>query len=280
MECSTGSFKAGEPRWLCWSQERKPAHQLISVNCTLSWKSVLLLHKYRIILIDEIDFTLFIITSVALCVSDRGTWTAHNLKQPRGDWYENGAVPPSHRSPCLDTRTQLSEPLTQISSWFYFTTPTPSSKLTVYHDIRSGKHRQLINLSDLAVSLGEDYCATLLGMYVFSGEDCTSAFNGKGEDGALKKLEKNPRIHKAFMELGEEWNLKCHVLKQLEDFTCLIYVENCESSMDGLRAKNCARSWVRMRNSLPNQWSTWVAFLPATLLWSPSPVVEPLRSLI
>ena len=36
-------------------------------------------------------------------------------------------------------------------------------KLTVYLDTGSVKHRQLVNLSDFAVSLGEDYCATLLG---------------------------------------------------------------------------------------------------------------------
>ena len=43
------------------------AHQLVLLNGELSWKSVplllLLLHKYRIILIDQIDFTLSIITS-------------------------------------------------------------------------------------------------------------------------------------------------------------------------------------------------------------------------
>ena len=42
------------------------ANQLISLNGELSWKSVLLLlllHKYRIILIDKIDFTLSITTS-------------------------------------------------------------------------------------------------------------------------------------------------------------------------------------------------------------------------
>ena len=61
-----------------------------------------------------------------------------------------------------------------------------------------GKHRQLINLSDLAVSFGEDFNPTLLGMYVLSGEDCTRAFKGKGR-WALKKLEKNPRCHKLFL---------------------------------------------------------------------------------
>ena len=72
-------------------------------------------------------------------------------------------------------------------------------------------------------------------MYVFSGEDCTSAFKAKGEGGALKNMEKNPTIHKAFIK--RSWSLKYHVLKQLEEFTCLLYGQNRESSMDGLRAK-------------------------------------------
>ena len=56
---------------------------------------------------------------------------------------------------------------------------------------------------------------------------------GRGDVGPLKKLENNPRIHKAFMQLGEEWNLKkSHVQKQLEEFTCLIYGQNRESSMN------------------------------------------------
>ena len=49
---------------------------------------------------------------------------------------------------------------------------------------------------------------------------------GRGKVGPLKKLEKHPRFHKAFRQLGEEWNLKYHVLKQLEEFTCLMYVPN------------------------------------------------------
>ena len=57
-------------------------------------------------------------------------------------------------------------------------------KLTVYLDTGSGKCRQLINISELSESLGEDYnCGTLLGFYVFSVEDCTGAFKGKGKVG-------------------------------------------------------------------------------------------------
>uniref|UniRef100_UPI00358FB7B0 uncharacterized protein n=1 Tax=Myxine glutinosa TaxID=7769 RepID=UPI00358FB7B0 len=110
-------------------------------------------------------------------------------------------------------------------------------KLTVYLDTGSGKHRQLVNLSELAESLGEDYCATLLGYYVFSREDCTSAFKGKGKVGPLKKLEKNPRFHKAFRQLGNNWIINPLVLKQLEQFTCLMYGQSRDSSVDVVRAK-------------------------------------------
>ena len=80
-------------------------------------------------------------------------------------------------------------------------------KLTIYLDTGSEKHRQLVNVSELAESLGEEYCATLLGYYVFSGEDCTSAFKGKGKVRPLKKLEKNPKFHKAFQQLGDDWDV-------------------------------------------------------------------------
>ena len=114
-------------------------------------------------------------------------------------------------------------------------------KLIVYLDMRSGKHLQLVSLSDLAVSLGEDYCATRLGLDVFSGEDCSSAFKGKERLGLLTQLEKNPRLHKSFIQHGEEWNLKSHVLKQLEQFTCLMHGQHRESSWTSSVPNTCLR---------------------------------------
>ena len=51
---------------------------------------------------------------------------------------------------------------------------------------------KLINVSELACSLEPDYFEAVLGFYVFSGEDCTSAFKGKDKVGSHKKLEKYP----------------------------------------------------------------------------------------
>ena len=78
----------------------------------------------------------------------------------------------------------------------------------------------------LATELAEsfkDYCATLLGYYVFSGEDCTGSFKGKGKVGPSQKLEKNPMSHKAFGELGDSWDLNPELLTQVEKFTCFMY---------------------------------------------------------
>ena len=73
-----------------------------------------------------------------------------------------------------------------------------SIPITIYLYTGSGKHRQVINISKVAESKGAEYCTTLLGWYVFTGKDVTSAFKGKGKVRPLKKLQKNPRYHDTF----------------------------------------------------------------------------------
>lgn len=70
--------------------------------------------------------------------------------------------------------------------------------LTIYSDIGCGKNREMINLTEMAKRKGKEYCVMLLGIYVFTGEDVTSAFRGKGKVGPLKKLECNQKYQKAF----------------------------------------------------------------------------------
>ena len=73
-----------------------------------------------------------------------------------------------------------------------------SVRLTIIIDIWTGKHRQLVNITELSETLEPEFCSTLLGYYVYSGEDCTSSFKGKGKIHALKDLEINPKYHTAF----------------------------------------------------------------------------------
>ena len=95
--------------------------------------------------------------------------------------------------------------------------------LTIYFDTGSGKHRQIINISDTATNFGQNYCTALLGMHIFTGEDCASAFKGKGKIGPLKKMLKFPRFQKAFEELGLDWSLNPNTLSEVEKFVCAMY---------------------------------------------------------
>ena len=101
----------------------------------------------------------------------------------------------------------------------------------------TGKHRRLVNVSDLAESLGKSYCAALLGLYVFTRGDCTSSFKGKGKVTPLKKLEKNPKFQEAFQRLGDSWVLEEDIIKKLEHFTSVMYGKCRESSVDAIRLK-------------------------------------------
>ena len=70
--------------------------------------------------------------------------------------------------------------------------------INIYLDIGTGKQRKLVNETELGSVLGHEYCASLLGFYVFTGEDCTSAFRGKGKVAPLKKLQKYPMYQASF----------------------------------------------------------------------------------
>ncbi|KAF3844358.1 hypothetical protein F7725_007521 [Dissostichus mawsoni] len=90
---------------------------------------------------------------------------------------------------------------------------------------------------ELSESLGPDYCSTLLGFYIFTGEDCTSAFKGKGKVNPLKKLEKTPKLHKAFRQLGADWMVTDELQEEMESFTCIMYGQARMTSVDTVRVK-------------------------------------------
>ena len=63
----------------------------------------------------------------------------------------------------------------------------------------------------------------LLGLHIFTGEDCTSAFKGKERVMPAKKLQKNPLHQKWFEALGNEWTVADELFEGLEAFTCFMY---------------------------------------------------------
>ena len=76
-----------------------------------------------------------------------------------------------------------------------------------------GKNQRLINMSALLDEMGKDWCAALLSFYVFTGEDCTSAFKGKGKVAPQKKFMETPSFHASFryfftFVLSSKWNVE------------------------------------------------------------------------
>ena len=71
-------------------------------------------------------------------------------------------------------------------------------QITIYLDTGMGKHRRLINVSDLAERKGAEYCTAILGLYVFTEEDAKSAFKGKGKVGPFKKLHNHQTFNTTF----------------------------------------------------------------------------------
>ena len=53
-------------------------------------------------------------------------------------------------------------------------------------------------MSALSNKMAKDLCAVLLSFYVFTGEDCTSAFKGKVKVAPLQKFMKTPRFYASF----------------------------------------------------------------------------------
>ena len=53
--------------------------------------------------------------------------------------------------------------------------------LTIFLDIGTQKHYQIVNISQMAESMGADKCKMVMGLNVFTREDVTSALKGKGK---------------------------------------------------------------------------------------------------
>ena len=77
--------------------------------------------------------------------------------------------------------------------------------ITILFDTGVGKHRKLINMSEVGNAFTPEYRAALLALHAFCGCDSTSAFKGRGHIGPIKTLEKRPRFAGPLARLGDDW---------------------------------------------------------------------------
>ena len=77
----------------------------------------------------------------------------------------------------------------------------------------------------------------LLGAYVYTGEDCLSAFKDKGKFAPLKKLIKYPKIYSALSTFGEEGIVPEDVTKELEELVYVMYGYVSQKLLNAVKTK-------------------------------------------
>ena len=145
---------------------------------------------------------------------------------------------------------------------YYCSKLTKLKQLT--YDVGVGLNRRQIDILRLARKLGEKRCTALLGIYIYTGEDCNASFKGKGKVQALKILEKSPEYEDTFAKLGEEWMVSADVVRSLEKFTCALYRQprfhlinkarlNKLKTMCGNKSKLSLKSKINFHNLPPGK---------------------------
>ena len=76
--------------------------------------------------------------------------------------------------------------------------------LTVLFDTGSGKHRRLINITEVGGAFTHEYRAALLAWHAFSGCYTTGALKGRGHILPIKILEKMPRFTRPLARLAND----------------------------------------------------------------------------
>ena len=93
----------------------------------------------------------------------------------------------------------------------------------ILFDTGVSNKRRLVDIKTVAQNVGKEICSALPALHAFSGADATSAFVRKGKLAPLKILKQNPEYIKTFSQLGVTVNIESSVLRELEEFTCLLY---------------------------------------------------------
>ena len=102
-------------------------------------------------------------------------------------------------------------------------------------DIGSGNKRRLLDIKKIADNYGQVQCEALLSLHAFTGSDATSSFRGVGKVKPMKILLKDKKYISVFASLGNIWQEREELDRELEDFTCTIFGYSRIKSVDLLR---------------------------------------------
>ena len=94
---------------------------------------------------------------------------------------------------------------------------------SMYMKCGSASRIRYIDIQKVAGAIGQNICASLIGLHAFTGCDSVSSFSGRGKLSALKLLKDHVQFQETFKQLGQEWTLSEELMTNLEIFTCRLY---------------------------------------------------------
>ncbi|XP_062513858.1 uncharacterized protein LOC134189559 [Corticium candelabrum] len=113
--------------------------------------------------------------------------------------------------------------------------------------------RCCINLTEIAVNLGEDMSAVLPGIHAFSGCDTTSAFVGKGKTKIFRLASQSDCLRLAMTRLGCSLTPTEELFTECEKFVCHLYGLPTCISVNEVRYKLFRTKCLKAQQMPPTQ---------------------------
>ena len=79
----------------------------------------------------------------------------------------------------------------------------------IYQKCGTQNHTRLVDISKLALSVGDSVCDSLIGLHAFTGCGTVSAFACRGKLSALKLMQRDITYQETFSQVGHAWGVQC-----------------------------------------------------------------------
>lgn len=113
----------------------------------------------------------------------------------------------------------------------------PSVKTWLEVGVQTNNSQRYISINSIHAKIGDILCKSLPAYHAFSGCDYTASFSRKGKVRPLKILENDVKAQHAFIELGEEEEVKELTYQILENYLCKVYGKKTLQCINDVRTE-------------------------------------------
>ena len=123
----------------------------------------------------------------------------------------------------------------------------------IYQKCGTQNRTRFVDISKLALSLGDSVCDSLIGLHACTGCDTVSAFDSRGNLSALKRMQRDITYQETFSQVGLSLDVQPQLFEKVQQFTCRMYVAaSSTTTVNDLRYQLfCAKRGQIESNLLP-----------------------------